>query len=423
VSLPVVLRDEAWAEFDEAFDWYESQWADLGPEFAAEVQKVFDRIAANPPAPSGSVRGATSAIRPRSLQMGELEDTGEAMAGEPTVSLDAMSDHYRKVRKAVYEEATAPSNGSTAQHTANKQLFRGKVTELCNRADLGLYRGNDEAIAHAIWRHLWTINRYAGIRAAIASAEIRDIEFIFDQYTNFISPSWDIQARGHTLIQSGSDVRHFLDRTGQFTGRQTIGNLPKLQKIVNLARRLKSFLDTRAPDRPVLHFITNGMSEDDVWAIHSYLLSLGYTADLTALHFMMDMGFQVIKPDIIISRLFLEWGWLRQILPKLPANFSASELQGKGNHGVRFKYTAPTIYKPVIDLARQIVRETNQKDLIADIGWATNNPLREFDIFIVKYGQQPQPSMGIVRTLRQLEWTDGGAVGTDCPSTNPDQPN
>ncbi len=48
MSLPVVLRDEAQAEFDEAFDWYEAQRAGLGPEFVAEVQKVFDRVAANP---------------------------------------------------------------------------------------------------------------------------------------------------------------------------------------------------------------------------------------------------------------------------------------------------------------------------------------------------------------------------------------
>jgi plasmid stabilization system protein ParE len=48
VRLPVVLRDEARAEFDEAFDWYDSQRAGLGAEFVAEVQKVFDRIAANP---------------------------------------------------------------------------------------------------------------------------------------------------------------------------------------------------------------------------------------------------------------------------------------------------------------------------------------------------------------------------------------
>ncbi len=46
--MPVVLRDEAQQEFNAAFDWYEAKRPGLGVEFAAEVQKVFDRIAGNP---------------------------------------------------------------------------------------------------------------------------------------------------------------------------------------------------------------------------------------------------------------------------------------------------------------------------------------------------------------------------------------
>ncbi len=48
MSVPVVLRDEAQAEFDEAFDYYEGQRPGLGAVFAARVQEVFDRIAASP---------------------------------------------------------------------------------------------------------------------------------------------------------------------------------------------------------------------------------------------------------------------------------------------------------------------------------------------------------------------------------------
>jgi plasmid stabilization system protein ParE len=48
VSLPVVLRDEAQAEFDEVFDYYEGKGAGLGVEFAECVQAVFDRIADRP---------------------------------------------------------------------------------------------------------------------------------------------------------------------------------------------------------------------------------------------------------------------------------------------------------------------------------------------------------------------------------------
>ena len=48
MSLPVVLRDEARAEFDEAFDYYATQRPGLGVDFAERVQDVFDRIAVTP---------------------------------------------------------------------------------------------------------------------------------------------------------------------------------------------------------------------------------------------------------------------------------------------------------------------------------------------------------------------------------------
>ena len=44
----MVLRDKAQAEFDDSFDWYDARRAGLGAEFVAEVQRAFDRIAANP---------------------------------------------------------------------------------------------------------------------------------------------------------------------------------------------------------------------------------------------------------------------------------------------------------------------------------------------------------------------------------------
>ena len=48
MSLPIVLRAEAEAEFDEAFDFYDARRPGFGPEFVAEVQRVFDRVAAHP---------------------------------------------------------------------------------------------------------------------------------------------------------------------------------------------------------------------------------------------------------------------------------------------------------------------------------------------------------------------------------------
>ena len=48
VNFPVVLRDEAQAELDDAFDYYEDLRIGMGVDLVARVQRVFDRIAANP---------------------------------------------------------------------------------------------------------------------------------------------------------------------------------------------------------------------------------------------------------------------------------------------------------------------------------------------------------------------------------------
>ena len=48
MSLPMVFRDEAQSEFDEAVDWYERQRGGLGFEFIEEVQKTLDQIVLAP---------------------------------------------------------------------------------------------------------------------------------------------------------------------------------------------------------------------------------------------------------------------------------------------------------------------------------------------------------------------------------------
>lgn len=48
LSLPIVLRPEARAEFDDACDWYEQRRPGLGEDCVAPVQEVCDRISATP---------------------------------------------------------------------------------------------------------------------------------------------------------------------------------------------------------------------------------------------------------------------------------------------------------------------------------------------------------------------------------------
>jgi len=48
MTLPVIFRRAARAEFDEAADWYEAHQAGLGAAFTRAVQQVLDRIAGQP---------------------------------------------------------------------------------------------------------------------------------------------------------------------------------------------------------------------------------------------------------------------------------------------------------------------------------------------------------------------------------------
>jgi plasmid stabilization system protein ParE len=50
MSLLIVFRDEAQAEFDEAFDWYEQQQTGLGVDFLMCVAEILERIESLPEA-------------------------------------------------------------------------------------------------------------------------------------------------------------------------------------------------------------------------------------------------------------------------------------------------------------------------------------------------------------------------------------
>jgi plasmid stabilization system protein ParE len=62
MSLPIVFRAEAQAEFDEAFDWYEQQQAGLGVDFLVCVAEVLERIKSLPEAYEVVFEGVRRAV-------------------------------------------------------------------------------------------------------------------------------------------------------------------------------------------------------------------------------------------------------------------------------------------------------------------------------------------------------------------------
>lgn len=314
--------------------------------------------------------------------------------------LESFREKYRQIRKRVYQDATFPKNGDSAQHERNRACFKAQVVSLCDAASLDRYRADSAEARRSLWHLLWSRIRYAGFSSQAATNEIRDLSPCFDDYEWFVEPEWDIQAKGHEPDWSatGPTAADFLNHRGRFAGCRVVGNVAKLKKHVAIARVYSEHFRL-SPHSSALQFVVGPHDESAVWEIHRRLLNTGYKADLTALHFMMDAGFPVIKPDVVVSRLFLEWGWLRHVAPHLPSDLTRKDLVGKGVFGNKFNYQKPAIYKPIIDLAREIVGGIDRAQCEADIGWATSNALREFDIFIAKAGQRPECCYGIERQL------------------------
>lgn len=310
---------------------------------------------------------------------------------------DAMVGKYRQIRSELWESAFDP------------ELFKQQAERLCNGANSSRFSGCEEQDAQSLWHELWTKIRFAGIKSTIASKEIIDIAHVFDDFREFTKPEWNIKAKGYQVIEAGSGVNDFLNRTGRFESCQTVRNIPKLVRTIAIARKLAEFMDKKSGDTPVLQFVLGSNEKNDVRSVNAYLMNIGYTGPLTALHLMMDLGLPVVKPDIVLSRLFVTWGWLRHYAPTIPLDLTLKDLEGRGKYKSKFAYTSPTMFWPIIETSRAIVDRLEPSVLKSDIGWMTRNSLREFDIFLVKYGQEPDSQWGLSRCLAREngEFTPG----------------
>lgn len=322
--------------------------------------------------------------------------------------LDEMRQKYYSIRREVFAQSTSPKTPRANRHLVNQRLFREQVERICAGANLNLYSTTTPTSKALVWNHLWTKIKYAGIRAQAASNEIKGIEPFFRDYLALRGKDWSLRIewqpklRRYRILEEGASSSDFRNRRGVFRGVQTNGKLTKLCMTVITARRFAEYFE-KNPDAPALDFITQRTPPADIWKIHESLMEKGYRSHLTCCHLLMDLGFEVIKPDIVVTRLFLLWGWLHEAISDLPSDLSELDLVGKGKYGVRYLYYSPQMYRPVIDLARRIVAQLDPIELQRGVGWTTKNPLREFDLFVVKSGQEPDAAFGIERVLFRSE--------------------
>lgn len=316
---------------------------------------------------------STHFMRRSPQERSRLDRTLDADALES--ALEKARQQYRtlRIRVAHADLSAADRTGSPDEHNG----FRHEAFRVCEAADLNRYRSPSPSVRALLWRQIWTKNRYSSVRASVAEREIDDIGELFDDFRWFADPCWDTVNKGHQLLQAGSCIQDFLGQTGPFSGKHTVGNVPKLVRLVHIARAFKDYFEIHQ-GKDAISFITGGLPEEAIGDILARLHSLGYGGELTGLDLLMDLGFPVIKPDIVRTRVFWQLGWLSHIIPELPDDLTEHDLQGRGPYKHRYVYTSRRLYQPMIEFSNRLIMGLDPQDLEKDIGWVTPNPFREF---------------------------------------------
>lgn len=318
---------------------------------------------------------------------------------------------------AVTNHATAADSATV--HRANQEKLNSKITKLMGDVVFQPNMSHDD-----LWRVLWQRVVYAGTLAAKATTEIdsmaalvplfksldnyNEARFIFDQaeWEQFVRP-WK-ERYGKTVWLQRAKVApewkpaaHFKKTTPEvwkmlikdeatYPGLKFSAWSPKIKKYLHVARTLHRH--RQAGNEPALHHYTEGYTFNAehltgaAWVKEREMLAkvrAKFVKDvgmLTAMHTMMDLGLKTIKPDRVMTYLFSQLGWL-QTLP--------SEL------------TKEEVIKAYLN--KNVVEEmTRRADVLAyrlnEVGYSQAHRL--LDIWIVKYGQEPDPEWGLTTNLQ-----------------------
>lgn len=330
---------------------------------------------------------------------------------------------FEAIERAVVEEATRA--GSQAEHRTNKAKLKKAVdTVLADAIPTDLdHRG--------LWQVLWPRIVYAGKRASIATAEISSMRTLvplfrdLDHYTPeayvFDESEWDAfaaswkerqekgaQKSAWIKLSKGApdwnpatyfadanttpevwklltkdDVTYpnlkFSTKVDKIKRYLAVADFLHRHRAEGKALPLDHYTDGRTLSRHHLtgaEWVQERMALDEVRK--RFEAQLG---PLTALHVMMDLGLNTIKPDRVMAYLFSQLGWLQT----LPASLSKA--------GAMAVYTREEV----------ILEMTIRTDVLAasldKAGYGQAHRL--LDIWFVKYGQEPEDLFGITNNLQK----------------------
>jgi len=300
---------------------------------------------------------------------------------------ERMFEKFREIRRRVWFEATG-------NKPENQSKFKGVVVGLSDKANLDYWRTNAPEVRSELWMQIVEKIFYAGFDASKVNAKLNPIEKAFRDYKSLRGPGWEVRIKNRRISDdSGPLARAY---AADDVHKEKIRHPYKIRKIVRVGRHFSKYFDENR-EASALSIIMQGKDSEDVWVLSENLDDMGLSGQLTQLHLLMDLGFDCIKPDIVISRLVLSLRWLAHFAPELPADLQEADLRGEGKYRSKYHYTSDVVIRPIVDLAREFASRMRQerKTLESDIGWVSGNLIREFDIFMVSYGQRPDQTAGI----------------------------
>ena len=299
---------------------------------------------------------------------------------------------YEKIRTEVLEKATLPCDNNSTKQTKNQEELKKTLRKLCCPID---------KITPAIFfKQYWEHHRWAGIRASTGSNDItihKNLGF-FSNFKNLTSPEWDYPERVKWHCESGwgTAALGYLKKN-DVQCKKYVANPYKLKKTIKMARAINKAIDKHGEEFFLKDILSEHFYDDcpkvktlddpsfNIICIKNWLKNLNKVSsgfsNLTFLHLLMDLQFQTVKPDIVVTDLLYRLGWLSDVLPS--ATLTREDL--------RTRYTKPNVFWHVIKICLEIAKE--HKPIISQ------NAVREVDFFIVKFGQERDPNIGIERNL------------------------
>lgn len=298
---------------------------------------------------------------------------------------------FDSLKEKVINDSTISLTNNTLEHESNKNKLKTEINKIIDESIFNLNISDEK-----LWQIIWERIRYAGIRASIATNEIKEYRKnnVFDDLKKFSLPEWDFDINEWKLYKKSNDKKNFifknigfksrdlLNKTGNFSGLKIVSNFYKLDKTIRFARDFYKFRSNNI-NSPALNFFIgddfdiNNLNSEKFWSIQKNFES--YLGFITSLHVMMDLGLPTVKPDKILTYVLAKLS----LLTVFESSVSRED--------VNKKYQKQAVAEDVINTALELSK--NIKD--------SKNPIREIDIWLVKFAQDPEPSFGITVNLEK----------------------